>query len=165
MKSIRLVVVFAALLSLAGCFTAEKQLIGDDKAVTPYEKIAFRNQGSSDELTVMTREGKVYVAHKTDGDLTMRFLPLPKPDWYVVEMSGADETANIQRLYAFVRVDAAAKLAYTYKSVADKDETGDGMHACKDVLCIDDLDKYIAHVQAAIDAGADSDATYDITLE
>jgi hypothetical protein len=165
MKSILLVLAAAALLALFGCFTAEKQLIADDKAVTPYEKISFRNQGSSDELTVMTREGKAYVAHKTDGDLTMRFLPLPKPDWYVVEMSGADETASIQRLYAFVRVDATAKLAHTYKSVADKDETADGMHACKDVLCIDDLDKYIAHVQAAIDAGSESDATYDISLE
>jgi hypothetical protein len=165
MKSIRLLLATMALIALSGCFTAEKQLIGDDKAVTPHEKISFRNQGSTDELTVMTREGKAYIAHKTDGDLTMRFLPLPKPDWYVVEMSGADETASIQRLYAFIRVDAATKLAYTYKSVADKNETAEGMHPCKDVLCIDDLDKYIAHVQAAIDAGAESDATYEISLE
>lgn len=165
MKSIRLFFAVIALLGLSGCFTSEKQLIADDKAITPYEKISFRNQGSTDELTVMARDGKAYIAHQKDGDLTMRFLPLPKPDWYVVEMSGADETASIQRLYAFVKVDAAAKLAYTYKSVAEKDETGDGLHQCKDVLCIDDLDKYIAHVQAAIDAGAPSDATYEITLE
>lgn len=165
MKSLGFVFAAVSLLALSGCFTAEKQLIGDDRAVTPYEKISFRNQGSTDELTVMTREGKAYIAHQKDGDLTMRFLPLPKPDWYVVEMSGADDTAAVQRLYAFVKVDAAAKLAYTYKSVADKDETGDGLHPCRDALCIDDLDKYIAHVQAAIDAGAESDATYEITLE
>ena len=85
------------MLSLSGCFSADKPLLTDDNSVTPYPTITFAEQGSGDTPDVMTRQGKAYINHAKDGDRVLRFMAV-KNNWYVAEMSGADEDASVQRL-------------------------------------------------------------------
>ena len=154
-------------LGLAGCFTSNDPLITDDKAVAPYEKITFNEQGSPDDRTVLVREGKAYVAKAGEADLAMRFMPAGD-DLFLAEVTGAKDGA-ITRLYAVLKLDRAANVVTSYKSVADKSDAGPGMPLCEredmDMVCIEDVNAYIALARQAIDAGAEPETTYDVKLE
>ena len=164
MKLTKLFAITAFAVLLAGCFTAEQPLLTDANSVAPYEKISFREKDSSDGDT-LTRQGNAYLTVGEDVTLTMRFMPLDRPDWYVVEVTG-EQDGEVSRLYALVKVDLAANTAETYKAVAGDNDAGPGLRRCEDnMVCIDDLAAYIAHALAAIDAGAKPDAAYEITLE
>jgi hypothetical protein len=158
--------VFAAALALclAGCFTADKPLLTDDNSMAPFARITFVERGSADAPDIMLRQGKVYVDHQKDGDRFLRFMPV-KPDWYVAEMSGKDEDAAEQRLYALVHLDLATKTAETYASVGDEKDAGPGLRVCEAGVCIEDLAAYAAHAVAKADAGGKPDAVFDVTLE
>lgn len=157
-------VAVAALLGLSGCFSADKPLLTDDNSVTPFEKITFVEQGSGDTPDVMTRQGKAYINHAKDGDRTLRFMAV-KDNWYVAEMSGAEADADVQRLYALVRIDRDKQIAETFASMGDEKDVGPGLRACEAGICIDDLDAYVAHAQARVDAGEKPDTVFDITLK
>jgi len=150
-------------LGLAGCFTSDKPLFTDAEATAPFMKIAFAEQGSKD-TTSMTRTGKAYVSKKKDGTLTLRLKQI-EGDLYVAELAG-DKDGAVQRLYAILQLDRAAKTATTYKAVAAKTDIGPGLRDCKDsTVCIDSLDAYIALGKAAIAAKAKPDTVYRVTLD
>ena len=153
-----------ASLGLSACFTAEKPLLTDDNSIAPFARISFVEHGSSDTPDVMIRAGKAYVDHQKDGDRTLRFMAV-KESWYVAEMSGADEDATVQRLYALVHLDLATKTAETYASMGDAKDVGPGLRACEAGICIDDLAAYVAHAEAKADAGGKPDTVFDITVE
>ena len=164
MKLTNLFVIVLAAAGLAGCFTADEALLSDANSVAPYERITFHEKGSADASTLV-RQGKAYVAESEDETVVMRFMPLDRPDWYVAEVTG-DDDGEITRLYAIVKVDFTKRIADTYKAVAEDDDAGPGLRACKDyMVCIDDLAAYIKHAEQAIDAGAEPDGTYEITVE
>jgi hypothetical protein len=163
-KLVNLSAIVLVAAGLAGCFTAEEPLLTDDNSVAPYEKITFRDKGSAD-ASMLTREGKAYVAVSEDGKLVMRFMPLDRPDLYVAQVTG-DEDGKPTHLYAIIKVDLTSGIANTYKAVASDEDVGPGLRKCEDyMVCIDDLDAYIARAEDAIDAGAEADGTYEITVE
>jgi len=164
MRRLGVLLSIVVLLGLAGCFTADKPLLTDDNSVAPYAKITFAERGSGDTPDVMLREGKVYVAHQKDGDRLLRFMPV-RPDWYVAEMTGKDEDAAEQRLYALVHLDVANKTAETYASVGDEKDVLPGLRACEAGICIEDLAAYVAHAVAKADAGGKPDTVFDVTIE
>jgi hypothetical protein len=153
-----------ALLALAGCYTADKPMISDENAATPYAKITFKARGEDDAPTVLTLAGRHYVARVEDTDVMLRFLALPKANWFVAEMSATDGGEEA-RLYGLINVADDAKTAYGYATVGGPKDAGPGLRACKDGICIDDLDAYVRHANAIVDAGARPDVTYDITVE
>ncbi len=164
MKLLSLLVVLLAALGLASCFTSDQPLLTDDNSVAPYAKITFRDKGSSD-ASLLTRQGKAYVAEDSDNGITMRFLPLDRPNLYVTQVSGTDNGEQ-RRLYAVVKIDLTTGTAETYKAIGDDSDAGPGLRQCEDqMICIDDLKAYVASAEAAIDGGADPDATYDITVD
>ncbi len=164
MRRLGVLLSVAVLLGLAGCFTADKPLLTDDNSVAPYAKITFAERGTSDAPDVMLREGKLYVAHHKDGDRFLRFM-LVRPDWYVAEMTGKDEDAAEQRLYALVHLDVANKTAETFASVGDEKDAGPGLRICEAGICIDDLAAYVAHAVAKADAGGKPDTVFDISVQ
>ncbi len=163
----RVLFILLAAIGLAGCFTSDKPLFSDDQAVAPYAKITFAEQGSPDDKTTVIREGKSYVAKLDDGDMTMRFMPLGD-DLYLAESSG-EQDGQLLRLYAVVRLDTAQNLAMAYKVMATDGDAGQGLSTCQrqdmDIICIEDVDAYVALAKAAIAAGADPDTTYSVSFE
>ncbi len=152
---------------LAGCFTSDQPLVTDDKAVAPYAKIVFAEQGSPDDKTTLTREGKAYVTKSEDGKMTMHFMALGD-DLYLAESAG-DQDGAVIRLYAVVKLDAKKGLAMAYKVMGQDSDIGPGLTHCKpddsDVVCIEDVDAYVALAKAAITAGAKPDTTYKVSLQ
>jgi hypothetical protein len=80
-------------------------------------------------------------------------------------MSGADEDASVQRLYALVRIDLDKKVAETFASMGDEKDVGPGLRACEAGICIDDLAAYVTRAQARVDADEKPDTVFDITVE
>ncbi len=163
-----LFIVLLAALGLAGCFTSNQPLFGDDQAVAPYAKITFVKHDASDAKTAtLTREGKAYVTKTKDGTVTMRFMPLGD-DLYLAE-SSAEQKGQTMRLYGVVKLDKAKLLAVTYKTFARDGDIGPGLPACKadnsSVVCIEDVNAFVALAKAAIAAGDKPDTVYDVTLQ
>jgi len=150
---------------LAGCFTAEQSWLNDDNSVAPYQTITFQESDSTD-VNVLNRVGNAYALTGGDVTLTLRFMPLPtRPDWYVAEVSG-EEAGEVTRLYAVLNVDPQAGTAATYLAVAGDEDVGQGLRECEDIMvCIDDLDAYVARALAVIDSGGEPDEVYAITVE
>ena len=164
MKPARQIAAAAVAIGLAGCFTAEEPLLTDANSVAPYEQITFRERNSDDTSTLI-RDGKVYLAVGDETNLSMRFMPLAEADWYVAEVSGETD-GGVTRLYALLNVDLAANEARTYKAIGASADAGPGLRECDEgMICIDSLDAYVANARAAIDAGAEPDATYDIAVK
>jgi hypothetical protein len=151
------------LAALAGCYTADSQLITDDKAVTPYEKFSFLVRGEDDEPTVLFRDGYQYVSHDEDDHITLRFMALEKPDWLIAEMTDTNES-GVERLFALIRLDAANKVAYGYATLGGPEDAIPGLRECGEAICIDDLDAYAAHAMELAESDG-ADVTYDLTLE
>jgi hypothetical protein len=164
MRRIWMFVAAAGLSALAGCYTANAPLLSDANSVAPYAKITFVEHGTGDTPDVMLREGKAYVDHAKDGDRYLRFMSV-RPDWYVAEMTGTDEDAKEQRLYALVHLNVASNTAETYASVADEKDAGPGLRVCEAGICIEDLAAYTAHALAKADAGGKPDTVFDVTVE
>ena len=160
--------VLVAAFGLAGCFTSDQPLFTDDQAAAPYARITFAEQGSPEDKTTMTREGKAYVARLDDGTVTLRFLALGD-DLYLTESTGGEEGEDAVRLYAVVRLDPAQNIAMSYKALADDGDAGQGLPSCTredmDMVCIEDVDAYVALAKAAIATGAEPDSTYIVSFE
>jgi hypothetical protein len=150
---------------LAGCYTAEQSWLDDGNSVAPYQTITFQ-EADSDEVNVLTRDGMAYTMTTEEAPLTLRFMPLAnRANWYVVEVSG-EENGEVMRLYAILEADLAAGTASTYASIADDEDVSAGLSKCQDVMvCIDDLDAYIAKAVAIADSGAGPDTVYAITAQ
>jgi hypothetical protein len=154
-------------LGLAGCYTADAPLLTEANSVAPFAKISFREQGAKD-LSVLTREGSAYTIPSEDGTgkLTLRFMATNRPNWYVAQASAPPSGTPLDLLYAVVRVDLAKREAYSYRALAtDPKETGPGLRLCNDLICIDDVNAYVASALAFADRGGAPDATYEIMVE
>ena len=164
MKPIRLLLVGLALIGLSGCYTSEQALVTDGDAVAPYAKITFQGRGDDDEPATFTRDGTSYLAAGEGGDMRLHLKPVDV-DFYVAQLSGEGGDGEAQYLYAYMRLDAAAKVAETWKTVGTKADVRPGLRECKDGICIDDLEAYIAYAKEGIAAGNPPDTTFDIVVE
>lgn len=166
-RILSLLLIIGAALGLAGCFTSDHQLITDDQATAPYARITFAEQDSPDDRTTLTRQGKTYVARVDDSTITMRFRSFGD-DLYLAE-STSEEDGKVQRLYAVLKLDPAQNLALAYKATAHDSDVGPGLPACKrddmDMVCIEDVDAYVALARAAIAAGAPPETTYTVSFK
>jgi hypothetical protein len=162
-----LFITLLAAFGLAGCFTSDKPLFTDDQAAAPYAKITFAEEGSPEDKTTMTREGKAYVADLDDGTMTLRFMPLGD-NLYLTESTG-EEDGKLLRLYAVVQLDPAQNVAMAHKVMAADSDIGQGLPNCHrqdmDMVCIENVDAYVALAKATIAAGTKPDTTYNVTLE
>ena len=158
----RLWVVVAAAF-LAGCFSADKPVLHDYQVVAPYQQITFRKQGGEETRTVLTREGDAYVTGTGADRMTLRFMAVAD-DWFVVEL-GFVKDGVPGYLYVYARADPHSGIAATYRSVAGPEDVGPGLRDCDMGVCVDDIDAYVAHMKAVIDAGEKPDTIYDITTE
>jgi hypothetical protein len=151
-------------IGLAGCFTAEHPLLTDENSIAPYKTISFNEKGS-DDVTILTREGKTYVSVGEEGRLTMRFMPIDRPDWYVAEVAGNDR-GKFLRYFALLKVDLTNRTAETYKVLATDGDLRPGLRACgNDTVCVDDLNAYTSLAKVAVDAGAEPDDVYELKIE
>lgn len=153
-------VILTMTLGLAACFTSETPLINDGMAVAPYGTITYAQEGS-DKKQVLTREGNTYLVQGEAGS-TIRFAPVGD-DLYVAQAT-ADDNGKSVLLYALVAVDPDAGVARSYKAGGKPGDAGPGLHECgNDLICIDDLDAYIALAKKAYEDGATPDAIYTFT--
>ena len=146
---------------LFGCFASDKPVLHDYQVVAPFQQITFRKQGGEEKPTVLTREGVTYVTGTEADKLTFRLMAV-EDDWFVVEL-GAVKDGAPQYLYVYTRADPHNGIAETYRSVAGPNDVGPGLRDCDMGVCIDDIDAYVAHMKAVIDAGEKPDTIYDIT--
>jgi hypothetical protein len=160
MSLARILFLVLVTVGLSGCYQGSTPLIPADNAVFPYETITYRPQGSEDSKTLIHKGDAYVVQDDADEPMLMRFMAI-EGDLYVAELVGSNQGVTTV-LYGTIKVDFAAKTVRTYASVADETDVGPGLRTCKDGVCVDDLDAYIAHARALIDAAAEPDTTYDI---
>ena len=161
-KPIRFLIAILAAITLAGCYTSEKPLISDDESVAPYAKMTFQGQGASDSPAEFTRDGKHYTTKDNDGTL-LRLNLKPDGDYYIAQLGGKSGDKD-QYLYGYLKLDAGAGTALAYRTFGTKDDARDGLRACNDVICIDNLDAYLAYARAAAAANK-PDTTFKFTAE
>jgi hypothetical protein len=166
-RFLALTVSLLPMLGLGGCFTGDQPLFTDEQAVAPYTTITFTEHSSPGDKTILTRDGKAYVAKIDGGSMTLRFMPI-EDDLYLTE-SAAEQDGKTMRLYAVVKLDANNRTATAYKAMAGEHDSGPGLTACKredaDMVCVDDVNAYVALAKAAIASGGKPDMVYDVTLE
>jgi hypothetical protein len=163
-----LTVLFA--IGLSGCFVSKKPLIGDDQAVTPFNKITYAEKGSTD-TTTLTKEGAGYVAKGKDGDGEgrVRFMKVGD-NLYVAELMFTENGAD-HFLHSFLKVDPSARTAESYRVVADESDNNlpAGLSRCDEAdvkqVCIERLDAYIDYAKAAITAGGKPEVVYQYDAE
>jgi hypothetical protein len=160
-----LLMTLTAALGLGGCFTSDAPLFTDDQAAAPYAKITFARYSAQDDMTTATRTGKAYVTKYDVGSMTLRFMALGD-DLYLTE-SASDVGGKIQLLYAVVRLDATKTKAMAYKVMAHEGDLRPGLSHCGhgEMICIEDVDAYVALAKAAIAAGEEPDTTYSVMFE
>lgn len=168
MKPLRLLTALLVLGGLAGCYTSEKPLVSAEESVAPYAKMTFQGQDSSDTPAEFTRDGKVYRTVANDGSkLTLLLKPMEN-DYYVAQLSGpstSDPNSPEQILYAYLHLDVTNKVADAYRAFGEKKDVRPGLSACKDVICIDDLNAYIDYAKEQIAAGSPPDTKFNLTVE
>lgn len=164
MKPIRFLLAALAVVGLTACYTSDKPLISDDDGVTPFEKITFINEkDASSKPITFVHDGKSFLSHSDDGDARLHLKPV-EGDYYVAQMS-SDGGDGPQVLYAYMRIDVPNKVADMWRMFGTKADVRPGLRECKDAICIDDLNAYIAYGKEAIAAGAKADATMTIEVE
>jgi hypothetical protein len=162
----RILTVVLVCLGLGGCFTAKEPLIGPDDAVFPFERIVFEEVSRpDDDRQSLIRKGDAY-SFRPDASNEREALVRLKQvgdNLYVFQMEFV-ENGKTERLYALLRADAAAGLVQSFAAIRpDGFEAQPGLSVCSDdLICIDDLDAYIAYAKGRIDAGAPPDAEYRI---
>jgi hypothetical protein len=162
MKPIRILLAVLALIGLSACYTSDKPLVTDADSVTPFQKITFYNQEDNKPLAFAV-DGKQYVSHGPDGDAFLR-LKATEGDYYVAQLTGGSGD-TLQILFGYMRIDPSHTSADLWKIIGTKDDARPGLRECKDGICVDDLNAYIAYAKEAIAGGAKADMSMKIVVE
>jgi hypothetical protein len=160
----RILFVVLVCLGLSACFTSTVPLIGPDDAVFPYDKIVFGEVSRPDDRQTWTRKGDAYSFRPDDSEereASIR-LKVVGENLYVVQMEFT-EAGKESRLFALLKADLAAMRVYSYASIIPDDfKDVPGLSRCDDVVCIEDLDAYVAYARAGMEAGHPPDTEYRI---
>lgn len=152
-------------LGLGGCFTAKEAMIGPADAVFPFERIVFGEVSRPDDRESLTRKDDAYSFRPDDSDEREAQVRLKQvgDNLYVFQIE-FPENERTERLYALLRADVAAGIVQSFAAIRpDGFDAQPGLSICEqDMVCIDDLDAYVAYAKGRIDAGAPPDAEYRI---
>lgn len=163
MNPLRHLAIAVVCLALAGCFTAKQDLVGSD-AVAPHAKITFLGKDAGSEPAEFTRDGNAYMSIGDDGTVWLHLRPV-EGDYYVAQLSGPGDDGSTEYLFGYIRIDTEAKIADVWKAVGGKSDVRPGLSECDDVICIDDLDAYIAYAQESVAANEEPEISFDIVVE
>jgi hypothetical protein len=144
-------------LVLAGCFVSETSLIAPGDAAYPYQEIAF-TQADGEDVTLV-REGDDYAMTTSEGKVLLRFQ-LIRDNYYVVQMGSDDPSEGW--LFALLDVDFAGGTANAYKVIGSESDVAPGLTLCEQVICIASVQAFADYAIAAVQAGAQPEATYTI---
>lgn len=152
-------------LGLVACFTSTAPLIGPEDAVFPFERVVFGEVSRPDDRQTWTRKGDAYSFRPDESEEREAFMRL-KPagdNLYVVQMEFTEDEKPM-RLYALLRADLAAGRVQSFAAVRpDAFEPLPGLSVCSDdLVCVEDLDAYVAYAKGRMDAGIPPDAEYRI---
>lgn len=167
MKPIRLALAALAFAALAGCYTSDKPLITDADSVADYSRITFKDASSDDKPASFTREGAHYTTESEGNTVELRLKRI-EGDYYIAQMSNpkpADGENGAQILYGYLHLDVAGKKAETWRTYGTKDDVQPGLRICNDVICIDDLNAYIAYAKKAVADGGKPDTVFTLEVE
>jgi hypothetical protein len=167
MKPIRFAVAALAFAALAGCYTSDKPLITDADSVADYAKITFTDADSDDKPAAFTREGKHYTTASEGNTVELRLKRIDG-DYYVAQMSNPkveEGDSSPQILYGYLHLDVAGQKAETWRTYGTKDDVRPGLRLCRDAICIDDLDAYVAYAQKAVADGGKPDTVFKLDVE
>jgi hypothetical protein len=151
-------------LGLTACFTSKEPLIAPADATFPFERITFAEVSRPDDHQTWTRKGDAYSFRPDESVEREAFMRLKAvgENLYVVQME-FPEGGRIERLYALLRADVAAKRVYSYAAIMpDAFQAAPGLPICDKSVCIEDLDAYVAYARGRIDAGEPPDVEYQI---
>lgn len=150
--------------ALAACFTSNTPLIGAEEAVFPYETIVFRAMDRPDDRAVWKRDGNIYGFFPGSGDEKVAVrLKSVGDDLFVVQMQGPDDEPA-PFLYALLKVDRAAMTAESHAAIRPHDFNDmPGLSRCNEMVCIDDLNAYVAYAREQMEAGVPPFVVYKIT--
>jgi hypothetical protein len=157
-----LAVVFLSL-GLSACFTSPVPLIGPEDAVFPFEKIVFGEVSREDDRQTWIKKGDAY-SFRPDSEEREALIRLKAvgENLYVVQME-FHEDETMRRLYGVLAVDLAAMRVKSYAAIIPDDFNDvPGLSRCDDVVCIADLDAYVAYARAGMEAGRPPDTEYRI---
>lgn len=164
MKPIRFLVAALAFAGLAGCYTSERPLIGEADAVADYAKITFQGKDDDSKPAVFTREGAHYTS-SSEGQTTALYLKRIDGDYYVAQLAGPGNDGSTQVLYGYLHLDVPNKQAEAWRTFGTKDDIQTGFHMCKDAVCIDDLNVYVAYAQKAVADNQKPDTLFALAVE
>jgi hypothetical protein len=164
MKPIGLLATLAVCATLAGCYTSDKPLVTDADSVADYAKLVFTSPEPDNQRNEFTREAKHYVTHSEDNTVKLH-LKRVDGDYYVAQLSGSGPGEAEQMLFGYLHMDVAKGEAQAWRTYATDTDVQPGMHKCKDTVCIDDLNAYIAYAQKAVAAGDKPDSVFKLEVE
>ncbi|HVY20171.1 MAG TPA: hypothetical protein VHA70_08845 [Bauldia sp.] len=164
MKPIRMLIAALAFAGLAGCYSSDKPLVGDADSVAEYSKVTFLGKEADAKPAAFTREGKHYMTD-SEGQKVLLHLKRVDGDYYVAQLTGPDDAGGPSMLYGYLHFDVPNKKAEAWRTFGTKDDVQAGMHMCKDAVCIDDLDAYIAYGKKAVDDNLPPDTIFTLTVE
>jgi hypothetical protein len=103
------------------------------------------------------------VSHGPDGNAFLRLKAI-EGDYYVAQLTGGSGD-TLQILFGYMRIDPSGKSIDLWKVVGTKADARPGLRECKDGICVDDLNAYIAYAKEAVTAGAKADMSMKIAVE
>lgn len=161
MNAVRLLLAAAITLALSGCFTSTRPLVTDDTGVAPYATLTFDN--GRDDPVVFTREAGHYVTTTKESESVYLHLLPVEDDLFVGQLAGPRSGGGLQYLYGYMRLDPAGGVAEIWRSTGRESDVRPGLSQCDGMICIDDLDAYIAYGREAVAEGLPPDTTYAVT--
>jgi len=151
-------------MGLTACFTSDDPLIGPAEATFPFERIVFAEVSRADDPQTWVRKGDAYSWRPDASDEREAVMRLKAvgDDLYLVQMEFV-ERDQPERLYALLKADLPAKRVYSFAGIKPDAFAGlPGLAVCESVVCIEELDAYLAYAKSRIEAGAEPDAEYAI---
>jgi hypothetical protein len=160
MKPIRFLAAALACAALAACYSSDKPLITDADSVAEYSKLIFTSPEPDNQRNEFTREGKHYLTKGEDHTVRLH-LKRVDGDYYVAQLTGDNDG---ETLFGYLHLDVAKGQAETWRTYGTDEDVQPGMHKCKDSVCIDDLNVYIAYGKKAVDAGEKPDSVLKLEV-
>lgn len=159
MKLLPLLAAAATMLALAGCYTSDTPHLTDANSVAPFSEITFLPRGGDTKPTLFTREDGHYLTRDERFETRLHLMPIEDND-YVAQLAGEKPD---ELLYGYLRISPEDGTAAAWMIKGDDNQARPGLRPCRDSVCIDDLDAYVAYAKETLDT--EPDLVFDITFK
>src|SRR5690606_1398343 len=136
----------AAMLALAGCYTSDTPHLTDANSVAPFSEITFLARGGDAKPAAFTRQEGHYVMRDERFETKLHLMPLEDND-YVAQLAGEKPD---ELLYGYLRISLEDGIAPAWMIMGADAEARPGLRPCRDSVCIDDLDAYVAYAKETL---------------